>query len=174
MPAPPEVDELLEALTEGQKTFALEYLTNGFNATLAYFKGHPDAKANTCATEGWRYLRNPKVAAFLRTKQEAVWKHLQMGGEEALARVGQMIMFDARQLFDQDGKLLPVKDWPDEAGVLIESIDLAMGKVKLPSRLAALRIVLEQSGKLKSLAGGIDELAEAIRADRLEHGEAVL
>jgi phage terminase small subunit len=170
--SPPAHEQL--GLTEAQYTFALQYLENGFNATQAYKKAHPDAVLTTCATEGWRTLRIPKVAAFLRTKSEIAWKELQMGGEEALARTALAVTFDVRTLFDDQGRLLPVSQWPDEAGVLIESIDMENGKLKLPSRLAALRVILEQSGKLKSIAGGLDELAEAIRADKAAHGEAKL
>lgn len=93
-----------------------------------------------------------------------------MGGEEALARTALVITFDARQLFDETtGKLKNPNDWPDEAGQLIESFDVG-GKVRLASRMAALRIVLEQTGKLKTIAGGIDELAAAIKADLEAHG----
>lgn len=169
-PAPSPAPELLET----ELTFALAYLENGFNATQAYLTAHPNANLQTCASEGWRYLRKPKIAGFIKQQADAGWKTLQMGGEEALARTALAASFDIRLLFNDDGTLKLPKDWPEELAQLVESVEFAAGKVKVTSRLTALRIILEQSGKLKSLAGGIDELAAALRGDLEEHGEASL
>lgn len=135
---PPATAAPADTLNNGMKTFALEYLANGFNATQAYLKAHPGVKEATGATEGWRLLRNPKIRAFLNPLLEDAWKPLQMGGEQALARVA-VLATDARK-----------------EGV----------------RLAALKVILEQSGKLSSIGGGLDALAEALREDQAKNGRA--
>lgn len=129
------LDLAARALTPAQHTFCLEYLNNGFNATQAHLTAHPTAALTTCATEGHRTLRLPKILAFLNPQLEAAWKPLQMGGEQALARVA--ILAGS----DRDSRV----------------------------RLAALRTILEQTGKLKSLPAAVDELAEAIKADIARH-----
>jgi hypothetical protein len=168
--APPE---LPDGFTPAQLVFCLDYLENGFNATAAYRKAHPDCTPGTAAVEGWRTLRIPKIAAWLKSRTEAIWKDLQLGAEEALARVGFGATFDIGAIFDEKDKLLAVSKWPLEIRQLVESVDLDKGKVRFTSRAQCLRIILEQSGKLSSLAGGIDELAAAIRADTEAHKEAM-
>jgi phage terminase small subunit len=165
--------ELPDGFTPAQLAFCLEYLENGFNATAAYRAAHPDCTPGTAAVEGWRTLRNPKIARWLKGRTETVWKDLQLGAEEALARVGFAATFDVGSIFDEKDKLLPVSQWPLEIRQLVESVDLEKGKVRFTSRAQALRIILEQSGKLSSLAGSVDELAAAIRADKEEHREAM-
>lgn len=131
--APPPDD-----LKPAQRTFALEYLGNGFNATGAYKKAYPKANQATAEVQGHRSLRLPKVRAFLNGHLENAWKPLQMGGEEALGRVA-----------------LLASDDPDSR-----------------VRHAALRTILEQTGKLKTLPGSIDALADALRHDIETHKSA--
>lgn len=99
---------------------------------------HPAAKEGTAAVEGYRCLRNPKIVAFLNPLLEEAWKPFQMGGEQALARVGAMA---------------------------VNALDARV-------RLAALRTILEQSGKLKSVPDSIDALAAALRKDFETHKTA--
>lgn len=132
-PPPPS-----DGLTDVQRTFALEYLENGFNQTRAYSASHPAAAVPTCATEGWRLLRNPKVRAWLNERLEDAWRPRQMGGEQALGRVADLAT------------------WGSDDRV----------------KLAALRTILEQTGKLKSVTASIDGLTEALKADLLAHKDA--
>jgi hypothetical protein len=44
--------------------------------------------------------------------------------------------------------------------------------VHLNDSQAARRMIAEQLGAIKSVAGGLDALAEAIKADREKHGKA--
>lgn len=96
---------------------------------------HPECKETTAATESFRALRNPKIVNFLNPLLEEAWKPYQMGGEQALARVGVM----------------------------------AASALDARVRLAALRTILEQSGKLKSVPDSIDALAAALRKDFETH-----
>lgn len=124
-----------DGLQPQQRTFCLLYLANGFNATAAYKESHPGVGEDAARANGSRSLRIANIRAFLNTRLEGAWKPLQMGGEQALARVA-----------------LLAEDSVDE-------------RVKL----AALRTILEQSGKLKSIPDSIDALAAAIRADQEKH-----
>ncbi len=161
-------------LTEAQHVFALTYLANGFNATQAYLAAHPGVTHNTARTEGSRTLALPDVRAFLKPRLEELWRELQMDGEEALARVALDARADPRLLFDGDGNLLKPHEWPLEVVNSIESFELKGKdgiKVKLSNKLAARRLILEVTGKVKGLGDGVDALAAAIRADIEQHGE---
>lgn len=133
----PRPDWLKAGLTVNQASFCAEYASNGFNGTQAWLKVQPGTGVNTAAACSSRLLRSAKIRQFLHAKLHDVWKHYQMGGEEALARIAQL-----------------ASDDPDSR-----------------VRLAALRTVLEMTGKLKDqTASSIDALADAIREDRKRHG----
>ena len=158
----------LAGLTEKQYLFANAYLSNGFNASEAYRRGHPECTNGTSRVEGCRLLAHPSIRAFIGPLLEAAWKPYQMGGEEALARIGRTARADMRELYDAHGRLLPVHQWPDSIAGCVRAFDGA--KVTFESQTAAQRIILEQTGKLKTVADSVDALAEAIRQDRERHG----
>jgi hypothetical protein len=125
-------------LTAQQHAFCLAYLENGFNATRAYMTAHLTVSRDVAGVEGFRDLRKPKIRAFLGRQLEDAWRPLQMGSEQALARVA-----------------LLASDAPDD-------------RVKLQ----ALRTILEQTGKLKTLPSSIDGLTAALKADYEAHKNA--
>lgn len=158
-------------LTPAQYVFALAYLDNGFNARRAYLTAHPGAAVSTAGSEGHRALNNPKLRAYLNHRLEDAFRPLQMGGDEALARIAMIASSDIRDLYDEKGKLLPTHLWPDHIAPCVRSVkDGPHGKaITLESPLQALRIILEQTGKLKAPDGGLDALAAALRADLENH-----
>ncbi len=161
-------------LTLAQFAFCLSYLENGGNATQAYLDSHAGCAYATAMSEGQRSTRNPKIARYLSSRVDAIMRPMQMGGDEALMRTGRIATFNVLVLFDDAGNLRPMREWPEEAGQLLEAVEVARGKVKLPSRLQALRTILEVTGKVKGTADSIDALAAAIRGDLEKHGSAQL
>lgn len=100
----------------------------------AYRSVHPKAKPNTAATEGWRILRKPEIAAFIEKKRRERFRRLQMDGDEALARLSLDARVDITELFDDAGKMLPPKQWPAHLRNSIEAFELkpdGSTKVKL-------------------------------------------
>ncbi len=156
-------------LTPNQQAFALEYLNNGENATAAYLTVHPNAQAGTAATEGWKHLRKPQIAQFIEKERRERFKRLQMDGDEVLARVAMDARADVTECFDDNWNLLPRAQWPASMRNSVEAIEKKPDgsiRVKLTSKGAARRTLLEQTGKLKSpLEGGISALAKALRGD---------
>jgi phage terminase small subunit len=169
-PAPPP------DLTTQQYEFCLHYLANGFNATQAYLSAAPGVTKKTASVEGCRYLANPKIRAYISKQQKHRWKALQMGGDEALGRVALDARADPRLLFNGT-KLLSPADWPDEVANSIETVEFDedgnLKRVRMVSKLAARRIVLEQTGKLRSkLEDTMSALAKALRRDLGKDEEA--
>jgi phage terminase small subunit len=156
-------------LSANDQAFALAYLSNGENGTAAYLAVHPKAKETTARTEGSRTLAKPNVQAFIDQERTARWKRLQMDGDEVLARVALDARADITDCFNDDWQVLPRAQWPLSMRNSVESIERKADgsvRVKLTSKGAARRTLLEQTGKLKSpLEGGISALAKALRGD---------
>jgi phage terminase small subunit len=159
-------------LTEIQYGFALAYLGNGFNARQAYLSVCPHVTHGSADVQGHRMLRNVKVRAFLLPQLEEHWNGVMMEGVEALARVARDARADITLLYDEAGELMKPRDWPIEIKGSVKSIqDGPYGlKVSLVDTLQARRIILEQTGKLKSPGDSLDALAAAIRGDLQKHG----
>jgi len=158
-----------DGLNPKQRTFALEYLANGFNGTKAYQKAYPGSTYETAMANAYKLLRSTQIIEYLKPHLQTVWKARQMDGEEALARLAGAVAVDVRVFLDKDGNILPPKDWPDDAAQLIDSYEVERGKLKLVSKTVALRTILELTGKLKTLPDSIDALADAIKQDLEAH-----
>lgn len=160
--------DIPKGFTVGQYEFALAYLANGGNATRAYLVAHPAVTYGTAQVEGHRTLTRPNVRAFIAKQRHRKWKSLHMSGDEALMRVALDARADLRGLF-KGSELLEPEYWPDDLANSIESVEVKPDgaiKVKVCSKLAARRIVLEQTGKLRSkLEDTMSAIAKALRKD---------
>lgn len=147
-------------LSEPESVFVAAMIER-HNATRAYQLAYPNCKANTAATNGWRMLRNAKVRTAIAEGRRAKLEALEMKGTEALQRIALIARADVRQLFDEDGKLLPVHEWPDELALAVKSVkDKPWGKeISFDSRLSALEIVAEADGTLKKSLNPDDVLS---------------
>lgn len=65
---------MIQKLTNNEKIFIKEYLSNGFNQTQAYLKAFPKATYTTAATEGGRLVRKPYI-------KDAIEKEITKTGE---------------------------------------------------------------------------------------------
>ncbi len=162
-------------LSPTEEAFVLEYLANGLNALRAYQAVHPRATKNTAAVEGHRTLKKPNVQKFMERERRARFRRLQMDGDEVLARVGMDAAADLAELFDADDEMLPPSKWPLSMRNSIEQITISPDgttRVKLASKTAARRTLLEQSGKLRSpLEAGLSALERALRKDLGDESE---
>lgn len=157
---PPSRPVPLKPLTLKQSMFVKEYLID-FNGTQAAIRaGYSEHTAHQAAYEN---LRKPEIKALIDREikeraQRATWD-----ADAVLLRLSQELTADIADLFDDNGHLLPVKQWPMifrtglVAGIDIEEFtnvddmgDLVPGivrKVKLSDR--AKRI--EMLGKHKAV-----------------------
>lgn len=152
-------------LPTDDEMFLVLYVANGFNACQAWMSVHPNASAAAARVSACRKLTTANVKARLAELLEDRWKGIHMTGDEVLARVAMDARSDPRQLFDEKGKLLDPHDWPDDIANSIESVKVKPEgvEIKLASKTAARRTILEITGKVKGAAGTIDELADAMR-----------
>ena len=98
-------------------SFIEAYILNGGNATQAYRTarggGPSSVKDSTCAVEGCKLLRLPKIRTALEVRRQARFQALQMEGDEALALISMRARADLGEAFDERGKLLPFHLWPE-------------------------------------------------------------
>lgn len=164
----PMAVEIPKGFTVGQYEFALAYLANGGNATRAYLVAHPEVTYGTAGVEGHRTLSRPNVRQWIAKQRHAKWRSLHMSGDEALMRVALDARADLRGLFTAKGTMLEPHLWPDDLANSIEAVTVKDGSisVKLTSKAAARRIILEQTGKLRSkLEDTMSAIAKALRKD---------
>ena len=90
------------ALTPRQERFVVEFLKDA-NATQAAIRaGYAPRSAEGTAS---RMLRNAKVSA-------------------AVGEAGALAFSNIQDLFDDDGHLLPIKDWPPHIAAAVSSIEV--------------------------------------------------
>lgn len=97
-PAQPEVDHMA-GLTPVQVIFVNAYLLN-LNGTRAYLEAVPTAKESTAATEAWKLLRNPKVAAAIHQRMAERIKRMEVDQDEVLRRYLTRLEADPRELVE--------------------------------------------------------------------------
>lgn len=140
-------------LRNGEGVFVEAYLTNGGNATRAYLAAHPEAKPTTARVEGCRLLTKPNIREEIERRRLEVFKRWEMEGEEALALLAARARFDPIDLFDEDGKLLSVRELPHYVRVCIKGIRKdGKGRRELVFHdgLKAAELVAIATGKLRS------------------------
>lgn len=136
-------------LTATQAEFILLYEANGRNAGAAYKATHPGIRSNAAAwANGSRMLRNAKVKRALEQLRKDRVARLSMDADEAAMLTAITARADIRLAYDQDGKPLDPKDWPDEFAKAVKSIK-ADGTIVLHDSQKARETILLMAGKLK-------------------------
>ena len=125
-----------------ERGFALRFLNNGGNASDAYRAVSPRVTTETAKVEGHRCLTRPHVKAFIDRARAQQFAALKMTAAEALGRVIADARSDIRELFDQDGQLLPPCRWPDAICNSIESFELTRGGYRI-------RLVTQTAGEAR-------------------------
>lgn len=144
-----------KSLSPLQRLFALEYIVD-LNGTRAAIRAGYSQK--TAAQQAHQLLQNPLVLAEIDAQKAARLKRIEMDADALLLRLFEEADADLADLFDPDGNLLPVKDWPAiwrkglVAGIETEEI---LG----PS---------EEDGKPKPVLGFTRKIKLADRMKRLE------
>lgn len=139
-----------DALPLRQRTFILEYLANGFNATQAAITaGYAKKNADTQAS---RLLAMPKIAVIVAERTQKALAKREMTAEVVLGLLADIALYDVRKLYAPDGSLLPITLLDDATAVAVASIGTrelyADGKpfgvlknIKMADRLRAIELL---------------------------------
>jgi phage terminase small subunit len=134
-------------LTAKQQRFVEEYLVD-LNATQAAIRA--GYAAGSADVEGCRLLTNAKVGAAVAAAQSARSERTRIDADWLLARLAAEAQADVNDLYNEDGRIKPVKDWPLiwrqglVAGLEVETIGEGAGhltKVKLSDRIKRLELI---------------------------------
>jgi phage terminase small subunit len=137
-------------LTPKQARFVAEYLID-LNATQAAIRAGYSAK--TAEQQGPRLLGNVGVQSAIAEAQQARAERLEVDADWVLTRLFLEADADLADLYDDDGSLRPVKDWPDiwrkglVAGVDVEEIRAdgavvgTVRKIKLSDRIKRVELI---------------------------------
>ena len=100
---------VVDGLTDKQEMFCVEYLVD-LNATQAAIRcGYAVASANR---EGSRLLSNAGIQARIAQLREERAERTKIDADWLLKRLADEATADINDLYDDDGTLLPVADWP--------------------------------------------------------------
>lgn len=169
---------MAEKLTPLQARFVEEYLLD-LNASQA--AGRAGSKAKDLSVAGAEFLANPRVSAAIDAAKAARSKETQIDANWVLTRLAAEAEADVADLYDEDGRLLPVKEWPKiwrhglVAGVKthVSEDGVAIIDVKLSDRIRRLELIgkhvkvnaFQEVVQHKGLEGLADRLARAKKRD---------
>jgi phage terminase small subunit len=113
----------MDGLNSQQKRFVEEYLVS-LNATDAYRKAGYKARGyNVAEVNASRLLRNAKVAAVINAAKVERSQRNEISADRVLQEAARLAFLDIRQLYDDQGTLLPLSQWPDEVAAAVAGIE---------------------------------------------------
>lgn len=116
----------MKPLSPKQARFVAEYLVD-LNATQAAVRAGYSPK--TANEQGARLLANASVAQAVATKQEKRLTKLEITAERVLTEMARIGFSDVRDWFDEQGRLRPLQDLPEDAARAIASVEVLREKV---------------------------------------------
>lgn len=143
-----------DGLTPLERLFVLEMLIDE-NQTQAYRRSHPDCHSDgSAAVMGHKLLRKANVRAAYQKERAATYKRLQMSADEALANISRNARADLGEQFDEDGKRLPFRQWPDSLRKAVKAYKVKADgslEVQLNDPQRANELMAQAGGKLKNV-----------------------
>lgn len=139
-------------LTHKQRRFVDEYLID-LNATQAAIRaGYSRRRANTA---GSRLLEDPRIISAIDAAKTTRSQRTQIDADWVLKRLADEADADMAELYDDDGDLLPIEDWP-----LIWRQGLVTG--------VDIEVLFEGQGENRKEVGRVKKIRMSDRIRRLE------
>lgn len=109
-------------LTDKQKRFCDEYLSNGMNATQAAISAGYSPKA--AKEQGSRLLTYVNIQDYIASKQIKVASKLHLTQEMVVQELARIGFSSIKNLFKPDGTLKPLNEWDDDISAAVSSIEV--------------------------------------------------
>lgn len=122
--------------------------------------------AKTAAQIASRTLALPHVRAYYDEQLAARGKRTGIDADYVLQRLAEIDLMDVGDIFDADGKLLPVKEWPKVWRQMVKEVDMKTGKIKLQDKLKTLELMGKHVG-VRAFAEQIEVTDTTGTAERL-------
>lgn len=110
-------------LTPKQEKFCQVYIETG-NASEAYRQAYNASrtKPEVVAVKASQMLANGKVAVGIDALRAELKQRHVVTIDRVLEEYAKLAFFDARKLFDDNGAVLPVSQWPDDAAAAMSTL----------------------------------------------------
>lgn len=126
------------AMTVKRHRFVAEYLVD-LNATQAAIRAGYAKKG--AKDQAYQLMQMPEVAEAIKAAMEERNKRLQVDADYVLHRLTEIDQLDLADIFDLDGKLIPIRQWPLIWRQMVKEVDMKTGKVKFHDKLRALELI---------------------------------
>ena len=148
-------------LTPKQAIFIAEYLVDGNATRAAVAAGFSEASA---AVTGARLLKNRTIAQAITLRQSQRVVKLEITAERVLGELAKLAFYDPGNLFDAEGKMLPVTALDEVTRAAISAIDCEM-KDDEGTRTITKKVKLADKGQ------NLERLGKYLKlfTDKLEH-----
>lgn len=161
------------ALTPKQERFVQEYLVD-CNATQAAVRAGYSPR--TAYSAGGRLLKTPAVRSALQEAQAQLCRRTGITQDRVLQETARLAFFDARRLFDSQGRPLKVSQLDDDCAAALIGLELRSGpgpgggvrRYRLADKLKALELLGRRVGAFEPQAQDSGLLPQLIRALRQE------
>lgn len=153
-----------DALTPQQQRFVEEYLKD-LNASQAYQRAGYKVTGIVAEVNASRLLRLAKVKAAVNEAKLKRAKRAEVSADRVLQESARLAFLDIRQLYEDDGTLKPVSQWPAEVAAAVASIESVqqyadVGGKKIPVGIAKKIRLWDKPGALTLLAKHLKLLQE--------------
>lgn len=112
----------IDGTTEQQKLFAYAYFNNRGNGTEAAKTAGYSAKSATAVAS--RLLTYANIKALLKELQDEVRERAIVTKEQIAAELAKIGFSDIRKLFDENNRLLDIKEIPDDIAATLSSVEV--------------------------------------------------
>lgn len=110
----------VKTLTEQKKLWARYYVVD-FNATKAAVSaGYAVSGANT---RGYELSHDPLTLAYVYELTQRINKRIDVDADYIRARLAEIDQLDLGDLLGDDGRVLPIKEWPKSWRISISGVD---------------------------------------------------
>lgn len=156
----------MDGLTPLQERFVAEYVKD-LNASQAYQRAGYKARGNIADVNASRLLRNAKVADAVRQRTASQLKKIDITADRVLEESARLAFLDVRQLYEDDGSLKPVSQWPDHIAAAVAGIETVqqyeyVDGVKVPTGTVKKVKLWDKPGQLALLAKHLKLLQEDV------------
>lgn len=124
MATPKKKKETEITLTDKQENYCQAYVVCGNQSAAYRIAFEADAmNVNTVAVEACRLHSDPNVTLRIKEIQKEAYERNKVTIDEIIQSLAGMVRFDIADLYDEDGKLLPLRQMPVEARQMISQLD---------------------------------------------------
>lgn len=110
-----------DRLTPKQAAFVAEYIIDWNGSKAAVRAGYSEKTSRQIAEE---MLSKPHIMAAIQEQVKARESRTLVTQDRVLLEIARLAFNDPRRAFDENGDLLPIKQWPDDVAAAISSIEI--------------------------------------------------